>query len=123
MGFSSFKCSVSRNSIPAYPHADMPAVLSHVVLVLPCNRTIKGHYDGYGRVDGISILQLVEPYLPPMPTFGDYHRVIKLVRVDHYTGQTYEQLPLSLRCEHQGFFYPKTVRTALINSIKGGSNE
>lgn len=55
MGFFSWKCSKTHQSIPAYPHANKPIEMSKVVVVLPDNRKLTGVYDGYGNVDGIDI--------------------------------------------------------------------
>ena len=50
MGFFSFKCSKSKLSIPAFPHAGVEKSLSEVVMVLPDNSIIEGTYDGYGNI-------------------------------------------------------------------------
>lgn len=54
MGYSSFLCSKSNTSIPANG-TYFPIEESDVVMVLPDNTTIRGIYDGYGRIGGHEI--------------------------------------------------------------------
>lgn len=64
MGFSSFKCSKSKLSIPSYPYAELPIEASNVVMILPDDNQIQGIYDGYGRIGVINIYELLEQFLP-----------------------------------------------------------
>lgn len=63
MGFSSWLCSKTKTSIPAYPAAEYPIEESDVILVLPDNSTVQGIYDGYGCIDGQRVLEdLLQPF-------------------------------------------------------------
>lgn len=64
MGFFSYKCSVSKASIPAFPYARFEESFSKVVMVLPDNSRIFGTYDGYGCISGTDIYEAVAPFLP-----------------------------------------------------------
>jgi hypothetical protein len=62
MGFFSWKCAVTGDSIPAFPYAGRPERLSKVVMVLPDNKLVSGVYDGYGHIGGQDVYDLIVPY-------------------------------------------------------------
>ncbi|MFW6029074.1 MAG: hypothetical protein ACOCRO_02340 [Halanaerobiales bacterium] len=118
MGFFSYKCSVSEESIPAYGFFEIADKYSEVVLVTPNNRKIFGYYDGYGRVvnkEGEFDIfeEVVRDLYPETPEDdlrnkyfdGNHDKYIKIVRQDHYDGEDFVQLATSEDCEHQGYFY------------------
>jgi hypothetical protein len=46
-------------------------------------------------------------------------RMIKIVRMDHYNGETYEELPVSKNCRAQGYFYERAeFRKIFLSLIK-----
>ena len=52
MGFSSFKCSLSKTSIPAPYGLDSVLYGHHVIsCIMPDNTLLNGRYDGYGSMD------------------------------------------------------------------------
>ncbi len=116
MGFFSWLSAKSKRSIPAYPHAEQRKELSEVVAVMPDNKLIIGVYDGYGRVDDVDILVALAEYYFGKPVErdeifkerGDYDNILKMVKIvrqSEYVGESYDELPTSERCPHQGFFY------------------
>jgi len=164
MGFFSWECTKSKLSIPAYPYAGLPKVLSDVVMVLPDDTMIYGTYDGYGNIGNKDIYGLIAPFVTgnPEAVRGDLftspiisyegveyevsgrwdqpiaavgispnemidrgaermktmleksHEIIKLVMVQYYLGETYNQLEVSENCQYQGYFYPPEIREHLI---------
>lgn len=125
MGFFSHQCSISRQSIPAWPYANLPKKASDVVLVLPCGDTLKGIYNGYGVLEGSgedrNLMKVVSDSLvcTGLPfevdetegyEFKTLMDNIKWVRSDLYTGQLFEDLERADNCEYQGYFYPSLFR-------------
>jgi hypothetical protein len=179
MGFFSFKCAKSKLSIPAFPYAKLPEQASHVVLVLPDNKKVKGIYDGYGKIDGIdlydemariifgtadreliwnginrvysgkkliatiqkgmwdeplkaeNIISSTQPDLIIGVTMNDLkaakfklesdfdraENMVKMVRMDHYNGETYDELPVSKNCRAQGYFYERAEARKIFLSV------
>ena len=58
MGFYSWKCAKTKQSIPAYPDAGFERCYSEVVLVTP-KRNYYGVYDGYGGIDGVDVYDVM----------------------------------------------------------------
>ena len=121
MGVFSWKCAVSKKSIPNNMLGLDPEH-SNVILVTPDNRKLHGSYDGYGRleVEGNSydIFEEVMKPNPPTDRYGNHlasapffdsydeaMKRVKLVLYSEYTGQSYEELDTSENCEYQGHFY------------------
>ena len=67
-----------------------------VVVLFPDGRKIQGVYDGYGRIDGVSVFG--EDY------DDDLWTKIKFVLKKHYAGETYEELKESGDELAQGHF-------------------
>ena len=62
MGFYSWLCAKSKESIPAFPHAGRQIWHSEVVQVLPDNSKVEGIYDGYGNIDGVDVYDSIAPF-------------------------------------------------------------
>lgn len=62
MGFSSFLSRKSGTSIPAYPYARVSMELSNIAMVLPDNTAVKEIYDGYGRIDGVDVWDIIAKF-------------------------------------------------------------
>lgn len=133
MGFSSFLTSDKKQSIPAYPYAEKPASLSHIVVILPDDSTHTGFYTGYGAIQpskdyvaysdsknpsrtptayalsqetAISLWDLVKPFLKEGESeFVQYINILKVVRFEDYHGQLWSELAPIEDCPDQGFFY------------------
>ena len=99
MGFSSWMCSKSKLSIPAFPWADLPGECSKVVVVLPDDTVIRGHYDGYGKVsfkdeNGIQafydIPDLIREFAGPDHDWEKQPiwKMVAMIREDYYNGET-----------------------------------
>lgn len=124
MGFSSFECSVSGYSIPAYPYADLPEELSRVCQVNENNEIIRGVYNGYGKIDETDIFQFAVLGKKREVFFDDYNanlNRIKIIRQDYFetlddSGISYDQLKPSKKCPDQGFFYDDKKRKKLLES-------
>lgn len=120
MGFFSFKCSKSDLSIPAYPYAGLPITASKVILITPKNELIEGIYDGYGKIDGIDIYAKLSLHILGTEnrnlifkndsTFYTAQNLVKIVRADHYNGESFKELKTSESCPDQGYFYDDTTR-------------
>ena len=134
MGFFSSLCSKSKLSIPAMPYAELPPAASDVILVFPDNTTFRGHYDGYGRVidengrmldlnevaktyDDMAIINHV-PGTPKPDYFESFYACHRMVRADHYNGETFGQLPPNEDCPSQGYFYSASERKKITASLK-----
>ena len=50
MGFFSHRCSISKESIPAWPYAEFDKEESDAILLLPDGRKFEGLYGGYGDI-------------------------------------------------------------------------
>lgn len=122
MGFSSFMCSKTKQSIPAYPWAELPKAASHIVAVLPDDTTIEGIYDGYGRTapEGVDPASHGDEGKDNIYERYDWDfNAIKVVRFDAYNGEKYDDLEPSDSCPEQGYFLSHETRTNIINSLKG----
>ena len=62
MGFFSWKCAKTKQSIPAYPDAGFERFYSEVVLVTP-QRNYYGVYDGFGCIDGVDVYAVMAELL------------------------------------------------------------
>jgi hypothetical protein len=90
MGFFSKLCSVSNLPVMA-DTTGLGDDASEVVVVFKNGSTLRGVYDGYGRVGGEDLLD-------------DWDN-IKFVLRKYYAGQTYAELGKSHDDPGQGFFY------------------
>lgn len=127
MSSFSWKCAVSCQSIPA--GCVEP---TDVTLFLPDGTTRRGVYDGYGRLEAgdnqVDIIQTVREALrgqgrsgvevaaTGMATAQERVRAVleavmahvKLVKTKYVTpSMTYDELPVSGKCEYQGVFYDR----------------
>lgn len=143
MGFSSFLCCKSKQSIPAYPYADLPAVLSHVRIIFPDESFIEGTYDGYGRIHARDDFQAYcnketskeyhedqenayfywdelekRGFLTSESSWDDLYTKMKIVRMLDYNGEKFADLAKLESCEEQGYFYSRATRAKLIESIQ-----
>lgn len=64
MGFFSYACGISGESIPAYPHAGKPMIESVITVFFEDGKTLNGIYDGYGRLWSIEDLDAVDRLKP-----------------------------------------------------------
>lgn len=114
MGFYSWTCSVTKKSIPYNYQGE-------VVLVLPNDKTIRGHYNGYGCIDGKDVIfEVAKAMNLPVKERDDcfkgedrYESIMKQVKIVlhyAYTGQKFKQLKTSKSCKYQGFFYTRTCK-------------
>jgi hypothetical protein len=142
MGFSSFLCSKTGNSIPAYPYADLPAVLSHVRILFSDGSHIEGYYDGYGSVHARADFQAYctretqEKYhedqknalfywdelekrglLTSDDSFEDLYAHMRIIRVIDYNSETFSELAKLEACKNQGYFYSAREINKLLESI------
>ena len=92
MGYISWKCAVSKESI-AVTAAGYSPFQSACYLITPDQTFFEPAYNGYGQIDGKSIYDLTR------------NCEIKLVLAKYYDGQSYWELLKSEECEYQGFFY------------------
>ena len=49
--------------------------------------------------------------------FDDAQELIKIVRADHYNGESFEELPVSKNCKEQGFFYERATARKIFLSL------
>lgn len=143
MGFSSFLCCKSSQSIPAYPYSELPAVLSHVRVIFPDDSFIEGFYDGYNKVHSNPDFQayctseeVSDEYhqdqrkavnlwdelesrglLTDSDSFKDYYSKMKIVRVINYENESFNDLPRLANCPDQGYFYDSRARIKLLKSF------
>jgi len=88
MGYFSKTCA--KTHMPIVVEAlDLPR-LNMVVALLPSGRKIEGSYDGYGRVNGVDLM--------------DAWDKVKMVLKDHYADESYAQLGNSGNELAQGYF-------------------
>ena len=97
MGFFSWQCAKTKKPVMAHDAVvGSPYEFSSEVVVLFKNGSqVRGRYDGYGRVYGDVLFELVE-----CPE-SDWRMIIK----DYYDGEEFEQLPQNRPDPGQGFFY------------------
>ena len=64
------------------------------------------------KIDGLDIMDLIPEAQARALRKGlnvgslNFDDLIKLVRIDHYSGQKWEDLEPSEWCQYQGYFYP-----------------
>jgi len=120
MGFFSLCDAKTEISIPAYPGAGLPKEASDIVVVFPDDSTIKGIYDGYGKVGQFFIPEILTKVMkkdPAWQTPEDWTDFIKFVRKDNYNGEKYKQLKKSKNCKYQGYGYPDSMRDKIVKSL------
>lgn len=120
MGFSSFLCSKSNQSIPAYPYAGLPAILSDVKVLFSDDSSIEGLYDGYMNVNGIDIWDYLRARGLRNDTndcFDDLYSHVRIVRLMDYCGEKFSDLGILKDCPDQGYFYEFETRASLLQSI------
>jgi hypothetical protein len=130
MGFSSFLCSKTSKSIPAYPYAEKDAELSHIVVIFPDNSKIEGFYDGYMKVHdkpdfqayclkgtssdyhedqakAIDLWGILKDkgLLTSKDSFKDLFTKMRIVVKKDYKGESFEDLLTLKDCPAQGYFY------------------
>lgn len=49
--------------------------------------------------------------------FDEAQKLIKIVRADHYNGESYDELKTSKRCPEQGFFYERATARKIMLSL------
>ena len=91
MGYFSKTCA--KTHMPIVVDALGIPRLNVVVALLPSGRKIEGSYDGYGRVDGVELI--------------DAWPKVKMVLKDHYADESYAQLGNSGNELAQGYFMDK----------------
>ncbi len=94
MGFFSKLCAVSNLPVMS-ERAGLPD-FSEVVALFPSGSILRGSYDGYGRIEGVSLMD------DSRYDFDD----AKFVLAKFFKpGTTYDQLPVSQYDPGQGWFY------------------
>lgn len=108
MGFFSWKCAVSGESV-ANVYSGKPKEQTECVLVTPTETLLESAYDGYGEFGGKDVYALLgdgdRDTGINLHFSGNGPFQIKVVLKKHYKGQTYSELPMSEDCEHQGYFF------------------
>jgi len=94
MGFFSKTCAKSHHPI-VHDHRGYTS-LNEVVALLPDGTKITGSYDGYGRVNGVDLVE-AEDRSWQWPK-------VKMVLLDYYEGESYSDLPRSGDELGQGHF-------------------
>jgi len=129
MGFSSFLCSKSNQSIPAYPYAGFPAIYSKVRVIFSDESFIEGVYDGYMNVNSIDtegnetshdlweVLRARGLRDDSVDCFKDFYAKVKIVRWIDYNGETFESLAKLQDCDDQGYFYSSRARARILKSL------
>ena len=106
MGFFSKTCAKTHVPICAPERCER---LCKVVVLYPDGRKLEGDYDGYGRVDGVDILE---------DCSSKEWDKIKFVWQEKYQGEKYEDLGKSYDELAQGYFmHQDFIRHCL---LKGG---
>jgi len=95
MGFFSKTCAKSHWPIVSQWRRGYPE-FTQVVALLPNGEIIYGPYDGYGRVDGIDLME--------SPRGRFWWPRVKLVLERFYDGETYAELGRSYDELAQGYF-------------------
>lgn len=112
MGFFSWKCAVSGESV-ANIYSGMDISQSDCVLITPNKVYFEPSYEGYGEFGGVDVYDLlgdgdrnkgIDDYFNGNPKHD-----IKVVLSKHYEKDkhTYDSLKASETCEYQGYFYPQ----------------
>jgi len=94
MGYFS-KCCAKTNLPIVVAEKGIPR-LNFVVALTPDGEVVEGSYDGYGRVNGINLVE--------GPRGGYRWPKVKMVLKEHYNGEKYEELPKSHDEMAQGYF-------------------
>ena len=94
MGYFS-KCCAKTNLPIVAPSLGIPR-LNDVVALTPNGEVLEGSYDGYGRVNGIDLVE--------GPRGGYRWPKVKFVLKEYYQGEKYEDLPKSHDEMAQGYF-------------------
>lgn len=122
MGFSSFLCSKSSHSIPAYPYAELPVELSHIVAIFPDNSIKEGYYNGYYAIHDKPDFEAYCNAVTSKRYHADneksfklhYKEAFKVVLKSKYNGEKYDELSPLIECPEQGYFYSdKTIHNLL----------
>ena len=94
MGFFSWRCAKSEKPVMANMGVQNTpwAFASKVIVLFENGDRISGSYDGYGRVDGLELLDYSE---------SRWRMVIE----DFYNGESFDQLPKNKHDPGQGWFY------------------
>ena len=94
MGFFSWRCAKSDKPVMAEVAVrNTPwAFASEVVVLFNNGDLISGTYDGYGRVDGVELIDYSEERW-------------RMVIDQFYNGETFDQLSQNKYDQGQGFFY------------------
>jgi hypothetical protein len=112
MGFFSKTCA--KTNIPVVAsHLSQFNQFSQVVVLYPDGRKITGEYDGYGRVNGIDLLDA-----DTVGFSGKEWDALKFVIQKHYNGEEYGDLGKSGRELGQGFFLTREFLAHC--ELKGG---
>jgi len=131
MGFFSWKCCVSGESIASH-YAEKAPEHSDCYLVLPDRVIHEPKYEGYGDFSGQDVYAILGNGdrrkgidIGLNKNHPDHEKIlIKIVKARYYKGQKYEDLPASEECPEQGFFYPDRCEKILgvdgadINTLK-----
>jgi hypothetical protein len=142
MGFSSHLCSKTKQSIPAFPYADLPKELSEIVVILPDDSQFEGFYDGYGKIharedfqayctretsskyheDQAKAIELWDLVARAMKSradhsFDDFYNSLRIVVKSNYNGEKFADLAKSESCPDQGYFYEYYTRAHLLNKL------
>lgn len=128
MGFYSFKCCKSDISIPS-THAGMRREASTIVLLTITGEKFVGAFDGYGTLFSSDFK--TNSYLKTQAwqeaqrlakesgksQYDHYEDTFRIVRLDFYNGEKFEDLPKNKNCEFQGYFYSKYMKSKINKSI------
>lgn len=109
MGFFSWKCAVSGESI-ANVHSGQPKYKSKCYLVTPEATYYESAYEGYGDFGGYNVYALIgdgdrDKGIYDYLEKNDPKFRIKVVLERYYNNQSYDELEESEDCEYQGYFY------------------
>lgn len=108
MGFYSWKCSISGESVASIT-SGRPIEQSRCYLVTPEETIYEPRYEGLCEFGGQDVFELlgdgnrekgIDDYCEGEPKFE-----IKVVLKKHFNNQTYAELAASEICEYQGHFF------------------